>query len=145
MVVILSHWSAFTCVYGTMQTDRRRWVSHKPVQSAAISVSPGPRLPSQLQNVTIVGRQENVETYYAPVCPSVRLSVPRRSCLGYRHAGWLPAAQPPPAVRAVGTADPSADGRRSATIFGSNCHRRGHIVSQPPGRYLVTRAGRLQV
>ena len=24
---------------------------------------------------------------------------------------------------------PSADGRRSAAIFGSNCHRRGHVVS----------------
>jgi len=29
----------------------------------------------------------------------------------------------------VWTADPSADGRRSATIFGSKCNWRGHIIS----------------
>ena len=45
--------------------------------------------------------------------PSVRLCVPRRSCprraaaLGYRHAGCLQLSH-------VRTADPSADGRRSA-------------------------------
>jgi len=37
----------------------------------------------------------------------------------------------------VRTAEPSADGRRSTAIFGSNCHRRGHIVSPPPRRYFV--------
>ena len=53
-------------------------------------------------------------------------------------------------ARDVRTADPSADGRRSGAIFDprwpdwrrndmppSNSHRRGHIVSPPPGRYLV--------
>jgi len=35
-------------------------------------------------------------------------------------------------------ADASADGRRSTAILPlSNCHRRGHIVSPPPGRYFV--------
>ena len=67
-------------------------------------------------------------TYYAPavggikryrdpsVCPSVCSSLGYgtlaawRSCLGYRHAGCLRW----PATRDVRTADPSADGRRSA-------------------------------
>ena len=48
------------------------------------------------------------------------------------EARWLPAAQQPPATRDARAADPSADGRRSAAIFGrcrydmppSNCHRR---------------------
>ena len=36
------------------------------------------------------------------------------------------------------TADPSADGRRSAAVFATvDCHQRGHIVSPLPGRYLV--------
>ena len=60
---------------------------------------------------------------------SLRLSVPLRSCprraaaLGYRHAGCLQLSH-------VWTADPSADGRRSAasrTAIGG-----GHIVSPPP-------------
>jgi len=60
---------------------------------------------------------------------SLSLAVPRRSCprraaaLGYRHAGCLQLSH-------VRTADPSADGRRSAesrTAIGG-----GHIVSPPP-------------
>ena len=82
--------------------------------------------------------------HYGLLCPrprghfgtarSVPLSVPWRSCLGYRHAGCLQLSQ-----------------RRSPEMCGlqtrpprflppSNCHRRGgggHIVSPPPGRYLV--------
>ena len=62
-------------------------------------------------------------------------SVPWRSCprraaaLGYRHAGCLQLSH-------VWTADPSADGHRSAasrTAIGGG----GHIVSPPPGRWLV--------
>jgi len=58
------------------------------------------------------------------VCPanfriarSVRLSVQQwLSCLGYRHAGCLQLSHRRP-LRDVRTADPSADGRRSAAIF----------------------------
>jgi len=49
----------------------------------------------------------------------------------------------PPATRDVRTADSSANRRRSAAIFGPNCYRRRHIVSPPPGRYLVCRHQRV--
>ena len=64
---------------------------------------------------------------------SVRLSVPWRSCLGYRHAGCLQLSHRP--TRDVRTADPSADGRRSAAVYGSNCYRRGE------GGYRLAAAG----
>ena len=59
---------------------------------------------------------------------------------GGGYASW----HRPPEMSGL-TADPSADGRRSTAIFDwrrndmppSNCHRRGHIVSPPPGWYLV--------
>ena len=81
-----------------------------------------------------------IATCYAPtpygghfgIARSVRLSVPWRSCLGYRHVNCLQLShRQPPGMCA--TADPSADGRRSAAIFPANCHRRGggHIVSPP--------------
>jgi len=53
------------------------------------------------------------------VSPSnrVHLSVPWRSCLGYRHAGCLQLSHcRPPEI---------CDGCRSTAIFGSNCHQRG--------------------
>ena len=46
------------------------------------------------------------------VCPMAQL--PRL------QERWMPAAEPPPATRDVRTANRSADGRRSAEIFGSN-------------------------
>jgi len=49
---------------------------------------------------------------------------------------WMPAAEPPPATRDVRTADPSADGRRSAAIFGPNCHRLGAYRLAAPGAIL---------
>ena len=66
------------------------------------------------------------------VCPMTQL--PRLK------ARWLPAALPPRATRDVRTADPSADGRRSAAISATvelPSAGGGHIVSPPPGRYLV--------
>ena len=60
------------------------------------------------------------------VCPSPR----RAAALGYRHAGCLHLSH-------VWTADPSADGRRSAAS--RTAVDGGHIVSSPPGRQLVFR------
>jgi len=63
------------------------------------------------------------------IARSVRLSVPWRSCLGYRHAGCLQFSH-------VRTADRSTDGRRSAasrTAIGG----RGYIVSPRPGDTLL--------
>ena len=59
------------------------------------------------------------------VCPSVCPSPRRATAVSYRYAGCLQLSH-------VRTADPSADGRRSAasrTAIGG-----GHIVSPPPGR-----------
>jgi len=54
--------------------------------------------------------------------PSVCLSVPWRSCLGYRHAGCLQLSHRRP---------PEICG--PATIFGSNCHRRrAYRLAAPP-------------
>jgi len=76
------------------------------------------------------------------VCPanfriarSVRLSVQQwLSCLGYRHAGCLQLSHRRP-LRDVRTADPSADGRRSAAIFAAFelPSAGGHIVSPSRG------------
>ena len=60
--------------------------------------------------------------------PQARSSPRRAAALGYRHVGCLQLSR-------VRTANPSADGRRSAasrTAIGV-----GHIVSLPPGRCLV--------
>ena len=67
------------------------------------------------------------------IARSVCLSVPWRSCLGYRHAGCLQLShRRPPEMCGLWTRP------RTDAIFGSNCHLRGgHIVSPPPGRYLV--------
>ena len=63
-----------------------------------------------------VGGGAKSDTALRPsVCPS----------LGYRHAGCLQPSH-------VRTADPSADGRRSATS--RTAIGGGHIVSPPPGR-----------
>jgi len=65
------------------------------------------------------------------VCPFVCPS------LGYRHAGYLQLDTA--GTRDVRTEYPSADGRRSAAIFGSDCHRRGAYRLAAPGAiYLVT-------
>jgi len=52
---------------------------------------------------------------------AIRPSDPRRSFLGYRHAGCLQLSHRRP---------PDVDPPR---FFGSNCHRRGHKVSPSPG------------
>jgi len=75
------------------------------------------------------------------VCPanfriarSVRLSAQQwLSCLGYRHAGCLQLSHRRP-LRDVRTADPSADGRRSAAIFAAvELPSAGGISSRRPG------------
>ena len=69
---------------------------------------------------------------------SVRLSVPWRSCLGYRHAGCLQLSHRRPSEMCGLRTHPRTD--VDPPRF---CHRRtaigsgGHIVSPPPGRYLV--------
>ena len=65
---------------------------------------------------------------------SVRLSVPRRSCLGYRHAGCLQLShRRPPEMCGLRTR-PRTDVDPPRLLPPSNCHRRrGHIVSPPPG------------
>ena len=87
------------------------------------------------------------------VRPSVRLSVPWRSCLGYRHAGCLRLSHRRPSemcglrTRPRTDVDPprfwdpwtDADGLIGGETI---CHRRtaigrGHIVWPPPGRNLV--------
>ena len=86
----------------------------------------------------------------------VRLSVPWRSCLGYMHAGCL--HQPPPATRGCGLltrprmdVDPPQFCRywwpdwRQNDMPPWNCHRRGHVVSLPPGRYLVIYRQKMKV
>ena len=52
------------------------------------------------------------------IARSIRLSVPWRSCLGYRHAATCSLATTDH-HRDVRPVDPSADGRRSTAIFGS--------------------------
>ena len=73
------------------------------------------------------------------IARSVRLSVPRRSCLGYRHAGCLQLSRRrPPEMHGLRTR-PRTDVDPPRILPPSNCHRRGggHIVSPPPVRYLV--------
>jgi len=98
--------------------------------------------PSVTDSITGVGIRVEVKVsfrrlglgYYAPalgahfgIARSVRLSVPWRRCLIYRHAGCLQLSHRRP---------PEMCGLRNRRSAG-NCHRRGHIVSPPPGRYLV--------
>jgi len=78
-------------------------------------------------------------SYYAHfgIAQSVHLSIPWRSCLGYRHAGWLQLShlQPPQMcglqTRPWTDVDPPRFLDRTAID-------RGHIISPSPGRYLVT-------
>ena len=71
------------------------------------------------------------------IARSVRLSVPWRSCLGYRHAGCLQRShRRPPEVCGVRIC-PRTDVDPPRFLPPSKCHRRGHIVSPPRGRYLV--------
>ena len=70
------------------------------------------------------------------VAQSVRLSVPWRSCLSYRHAGCLQLCHHrPPAVRGLRTSprtDIDPPRFLDRTAVGGR-----HIVSPPPGRNLV--------
>jgi len=62
--------------------------------------------------------------------PSVRLSVPWRSCLGYRHAGCLQLShRRPPEMCALWTR-PQTDVDPPRFLPPSNCHRRGGISSR---------------
>ena len=65
---------------------------------------------------------------------AIRPSVPWRSCLGYRHAGYQRCADSGP----IRGHRPTAifDWRRNA-MPPSNCCWSGHIILLPPGRYLV--------
>ena len=64
---------------------------------------------------------------------SVRLSVPWRSRLGYRHAGCLQLShRRPPEMCGLRTR-PRTDVDPPRFLPPSNCHRRRHIVSPPPG------------
>jgi len=74
---------------------------------------------------------------------SIRLSAPWRSCLGYRHVGCLQLShRRPPEMCGLWTR-PRTDVDPPRFLPASNCYRRGHIVSPPPGRYLdlVEKAG----
>ena len=70
---------------------------------------------------------------------SVRLSVPWRSCLGYRHAGCLQLSHRRPPEMCGRRTLPRTDVDPPRFLPPSNCHRRGggHIVSPATGRYLV--------
>jgi len=75
--------------------------------------------------------------YYAP---RPRLSVPWRSCLGYRlaTAGHQRCVDCGPVrERTLICRDFWMHDWRRNDMSPSNCRRRGHIVSPPPGRYLV--------
>ena len=63
---------------------------------------------------------------------SVRLSVPRRSCLGYRHAGCLQLShRRPPEMCGLRTR-PRTDVDPPRFLPPSNCHRRRGISSHRP-------------
>ena len=68
---------------------------------------------------------------------AIRPSVPRRSCLGYRHAGCLQLShRRPPEICGLRTrprTDVDPPRFSDLTAIGGG----GHIVSPPPGRYPV--------
>jgi len=70
--------------------------------------------------------------------PSVCLSVPWRSCLGYRHAGCLQLCHRRPPEMCVLRTRPRTDVDPPRYLPPSNCHWRGHIVSPPPGDTLIS-------
>jgi len=70
---------------------------------------------------------------------SVRPSVPWRSCLGYRHAGCLQLSRRRPSEMCGLRTRPWTDVDPPRFLPLSNCHRRGYIVSPPPGRYPILR------
>ena len=75
------------------------------------------------------------------IARSVRLSVPWRSCLGYRHAGCLQLShRRPPEMCGLRTR-PRTDVDPPRFLPPSNCHRRGNIVSPSPRRCLVRVSG----
>jgi len=65
------------------------------------------------------------------------LSVPWRSCLGYRHAGCLQLSHRRPLEMCGLRTRPRTDVDPPRFLPPSNCRRQGHIVSPPPGRYLA--------
>ena len=74
------------------------------------------------------------------IARSVRLSVPWRSCLGYRHAGCLQLShRRPPEMCGLQTR-PRTDADPSRFVPPSNCHRQGAYRLAAPGRYLVSGA-----
>jgi len=92
---------------------------------------------TELLSIANRGNYQHYSRYYFfGIAQSIRLSFPWRSCLGYRHAGCLQLShRRPPEMCGLRTR-PRTD-IDPPRFFGLNCHRRGHIVSPPPGRYLV--------
>ena len=70
---------------------------------------------------------------------SVRLSVPWRSCLGYRHAGCLQLSHRLPSETCGLRTRPRTDVDKPRLRHRRTAIGGGHTVSPPPGRYLVLR------
>ena len=64
---------------------------------------------------------------------SVRLSVPLRSCLGYRHAGFLQLSQRRPPEMCGLRSHPRRDAEPPRFLPLSNCHRQGAYRLAAPG------------
>ena len=117
-------------------TRQRRDCDLKPGPSAPESSTLTTRLPTH--------PHKHCRGYYASrprghtgIVRSVRLSVPWRSCLGYRHAGCLLLSHRRPPQMCGLRIRPQTDVDPPRFFPPSNCHLREHIVSPPPGRYLV--------
>jgi len=67
------------------------------------------------------------------IARSVRLSVPWRSCLGYRHTGCLQLSHRRPPETCGLCARLRTDVDPPRFLLPSNCYRWGHIVSPAPG------------
>jgi len=72
------------------------------------------------------------------IARSVRLSVPRCSCLGYSHAGCLQLSHRRPIEMCGLRTSPRTDVDPPRFLPPSNCHRRegGYRLAAPAGRYL---------
>jgi len=119
-------------------------------ESSTLSTRPTRRY-AQKYNVGLLTRYSRfIELYDKLLCRrprgdfgiarSVRLSVRWRSCLGYSLAGCLQLSHCRPPEMCGLLTRPRTDVDPPRFLPLSNCHRRGHIVSPPPGRYLVTLA-----
>jgi len=116
-------------------TRQRRDCDLKPGPSAPESSTLITRLPSH--------PHKHCRGYYASrprrhtgIVRSVRLSVPWRSCLGYRHAGCLQLShRRPPEMCGLRTG-PRTDVDLPRFLDRTDIGR-GHIVSPQPGRYLL--------